>query len=240
MYWYSLTKTVIWANTAAAKQKRCSRKQLILLHNILYLMTCLCVRLSDVNTHDCAGLYVCVFVCSMQIERQDRLLPCCSLQGLWLARLSRTETSASICVAALRPYWWAATSCNRHALCRSTPPVGASRAGQETWEPPCETKLLCGSDTVASTFKMSCSRVRKWCSSPVAQDFFWFRAEFQKPLWADCSGFRSPVCRWGDWLLINEWKQLEAFCEGLTHCRLHPERLPVRNWSVKICCLISF
>ena len=144
-------------------------------------MTCLCVRLSDVNTHDCAGLYVCVFVCSMQIERQDRLLPCCSLQGLWLARLSRTETSASICVAAPRPYWWAATSCNRHALCRSTPPVGESRAGQETCEPPCETNYSVAQTPWQVRLKWAAAESESDVAVPLRKTFFGSGLNFKNP-----------------------------------------------------------
>ena len=37
-----------------------------------------------------------------------------------------------------------------------------------------------------------------------------FRADFSKSLKTNCRRLRSPVHRWGDWLLIEEWKQLPA------------------------------
>lgn len=52
------------------------------------------------------------------------LLPRCSPQRMWLAALSRTETPASICAAALRPYWWAAVGDDKFAVCHSAPPAG--------------------------------------------------------------------------------------------------------------------
>ena len=79
---------------------------------------------------DC--VFVCVIVCEYADRAfEDRLLPCCSPLRLWLAALSRTETSANICISALWPYWWAATSFDEYALCLRTFPVGESQAIQE-------------------------------------------------------------------------------------------------------------
>ena len=111
------------------------------LHATCYMFMCTSVEgglMFAVHLHHCAGVYKHLESLSVY-EYADRvlearLLPCCSPQRLWLASLSRTETSASICVAALRPYWWATMSCNKHGLCRSTPPAGESRARQETCE----------------------------------------------------------------------------------------------------------
>lgn len=147
MYWYSLTKTVSFRFGQTQQQLNRSgavgeeTTHILALHLVFHDMfmrapvegvSASRLMWTRMTVQDC----ICASVCVQYADRasEDRLLPCCSLQGLWLARLSRTETSASICVAAPRPYWWAATSCNKHALCRSTPPVGESRAGQEASE----------------------------------------------------------------------------------------------------------
>lgn len=111
----------IWENTAAAKWERHSREgdntHVPISHPVLHDMFtpapvegCLphvCCWLAWL----CSGVN-CVFVCECSDKsfRRQTAPPRCSPQRLWLAILSRTETSASICVAAPRPYWWATTS----------------------------------------------------------------------------------------------------------------------------------
>ena len=52
--------------------------------------------------------------------------------------------------------------------------------------------------------------------------FSLFWADFPKSLMTNRRGFRSPVPRWGDWLLIEEWKQPAAFPSQLIMVWLHP------------------
>lgn len=135
----------IWGNTAATKWKWGSREgnntHVPTLHPVLHDMF-MCVPVEGCLPTVCMTvyLYVCAVVCKRvsvfvcgYADRvlEDRLLPCCSPLRLWLASLSRTETSASICVAAPRPYWWAATSCDKSASCHCTPPIGESWTRQE-------------------------------------------------------------------------------------------------------------
>lgn len=156
MYLYSLTKLVSFRFGKPQRQQNESDTAgraitRMFPYYILYFMTCLCVCLwrdacllfcllcTCMFVQECISACLCLCVCGYA-EWLDRLFPCCSVQRLWLASLSRTETSASICVAASRPYWWAATSYDKSAVCHSTPPVGELRARQEAckevWVPP--------------------------------------------------------------------------------------------------------
>lgn len=123
-----------------------------------------CLQGTRRTVQECIRLCLCE---SMQIKLwKTDCSPAVSPQRLWLASLSRTETSASICVAAPRPYWWDATRRNKHALCRSTPPVGESCARQGTskefWALPVTrlwNKLVCWLDTIAGKFRVNCSHI---------------------------------------------------------------------------------
>ena len=77
--------------------------------------------------------------------------------------------------------------------------------------------------------------INPW-SSPIVWDLLCFLVWglLSNSLWTDCRWFRSPVCRWGNWLLIGEWKQLlevplstnhsvrTLFCEGLKEVGRRP------------------
>lgn len=135
----SLSETVsfwIWANPAATKWKwhggEGNHTHVPALHPVLHDMSMRAPvegsppPVCGAFTREWAAV---LFVCEYADRAlEDRLLPRRLPLRLWLARLSRTETSAGICVAARRPYWWAAPSLNKHASCRSTPPAGESRA----------------------------------------------------------------------------------------------------------------
>lgn len=137
----------IWANTVAAQWKWRSREGIT---HVSCITSC---TLWHVYVRACGGesasCLLCMTVSVLVCQNADRVLKnrlrsCCSPQRPWLASLSRTETSASICVSAPWPYCWAAMSFDKCALCRSAPPVEVSRAREKTckgfWAPP-ETRL---------------------------------------------------------------------------------------------------
>lgn len=101
----------------------------------LWRSVCLLVCSLSARVHACGGVRVCVCVCVWwgYADRvlEDRLFPCCSPQRLWLSALPRTETSASSCFVARRPYWWAAACRHRRTSCHGTPRV-VDRTGKES------------------------------------------------------------------------------------------------------------